>query len=382
MLSELGYRRPTYDEILENKEQLARNLFGDDIETSEQTPLGKFIRIGAKDLSKAYEDIEYIYYARFPNTATGVSLDRLCVFAGISRNPATYAEYSLTVNGTAGTEVEEIIVCGENPDIVFHNVAPFAIGEDGTAIITVECETIGTAGNAITINEIVNPIANIDSVSGSAQTRVAEDVESDYDLRRRFEQAIDGTGGSSLKAIRVSVLQVPTVKSVSVVENATDTEDSAGRPPHSFECYVYGGEEKAAEIAQAIFDVKPAGIQSYGTSSVTITDVTGNDQIVKYSPATNIYVLVRMSIKITDEFPSDGETQIQTNVAERINQLDLGESLVLSKLYECAYNVEGVSEVTVLEASTDGGTTYSTDNITVAEHSIASCSGVTVEVVS
>lgn len=87
MLTEQGYHRPTYDEILESKEQLARTLFGEDIETSEQTPLGKFIRIGAYDLSKAYEDIENVYYARFPNTASGISLDRLCVFVGISRNP-------------------------------------------------------------------------------------------------------------------------------------------------------------------------------------------------------------------------------------------------------------------------------------------------------
>ena len=64
-LTELGFHRSTYDEILEDKIQLAQNLFGEDIETSEQTPLGKFIRIGAYDLSKAYEDLENIYYARF-----------------------------------------------------------------------------------------------------------------------------------------------------------------------------------------------------------------------------------------------------------------------------------------------------------------------------
>lgn len=226
MLTEQGYHRPTYDEILESKEQLARTLFGEDIETSEQTPLGKFIRIGAYDLSKAYEDIENVYYARFPNTASGISLDRLCVFVGISRNPATYAEYSLKVYGEAGTEVEEIIVCGDNPDIVFHNIEPFTIGDTGIASITVQCDTIGTTGNGITINAIVNPIANIDSVGNSSQTQEAEETESDYDLRRRIAQAIEGVGGSSLNAIRAAVLQVATVKSVSIMENATNETDS------------------------------------------------------------------------------------------------------------------------------------------------------------
>lgn len=379
-LSELGYHRPTYDEILEDKILLAQNLFGADIETSELTPLGKFIRIGAKDLSRAYEDIEAVYYARFPNTATGISLDRLCVFVGISRNPATFAEYTITINGTAGTEVEEILVCGENPDIVFHNFEPFVVGDDGTVNITVGCETVGTTGNAITINAIVNPIANIDSISFCEQTRIAEDVESDYDLRQRFAMAIEGYGGSSVEAIRAAVLQVTNVKSVFIVENATNKTDGDGRPPHSFETYVYGGEDYEQEIADAIWGIKPAGIQTVGDQAVTILDACGNEQVIYYSPATTIGVFVKISIKTDDDFPADGEEQITTNIAERINELDLGESLILSRLYGCAYRVGGVPEVTSLEVSTDG-VNFTGNNVASGANSIIICAGVTVEVV-
>ena len=55
MLSEKGYHRPTYEEILADKIQTAKELFGEDIDTGGQTALGKFIRIGAYDLAKAYE---------------------------------------------------------------------------------------------------------------------------------------------------------------------------------------------------------------------------------------------------------------------------------------------------------------------------------------
>lgn len=380
MLSELGYHRPTYDEILEDKVQLAKNIFGEDIDTSEQTPFGKFIRIGAYDLSKAYEDLEAIYYARFPNTATGVSLDRLCVFAGIGRNPATYAQYTLKVSGDPGTEVDEIIVCGQNPDIVFHNIEPFVIGEDGTATVTVECGTIGTSANGIAINEIVNPIAGINEVGESVQSKLAEDVESDFDLRNRFDQAMEGIGGSSLNAIRTAVLQVSTVKSVSMVENKGNVVDGEGRPPHSFETYVYGGEEREQDIAKAILQTKPAGISTHGTKSVTILDVTGKEQVINYTPSATISALIRISIKTNDEFPIDGIGQIQTNVADRVNGLDLGETLVLSTLYGCAYKVGGVPEVTSIEVSTDGGASYSINNVTVSEHNIIICGGV--EVVS
>ena len=380
MLSELGYHRPTYDELLESAIQRAKDLFGEDIETNEQTPLGKFIRIIIYDLADAYQDLEHIYYARFPNTATGISLDRLCVYAGISRNPATYAEYQATVTGDAGAEIYELIVCGENPEIVFHNVEPFLIGEDGTALVTFQCDTLGESGNSITINEIVNPVASVTSVGDSRQTQIAEEVESDYDLKRRFSQALEGDGGSSLKAIRASVLQVPSIKSVSIVENSTNEYDEEGRPPHSFETYVYGGEDQGQAIAEAIFGIKPAGIQTVGGESVQVIDASGNMQTVNFSYATNVYVDVRVVVRINDEFPANGETQIKTNVADQINGLDLGDSLILSTLYGCAYKVGGVPEVTALEVSTNGGETYKTENVILSDFEIAICSSVTVEV--
>ena len=91
-LTSKGFERLTYDEIVNKKIQKAKELFGEDIDTSELTPLGKFIRINAFDLAEAEEEAEYIYYSIFPNTASGVSLDRLCTFVGISRNPATSAK--------------------------------------------------------------------------------------------------------------------------------------------------------------------------------------------------------------------------------------------------------------------------------------------------
>ena len=377
-LTEQGYHRPTYDEILEDKISLAKFLFGEDIETSEQTPLGKFIRIGAYDLAKAYEDLEYVYYARFPNTATGISLDRLCVFANLTRNPATYAEYTVTVYGTSGTQVDEIIVCGDNPEIVFHNLEPFTIGEDGTAQIIVECESIGEIGNGITINEIVNPIANIDGVGDSSQTEVGEEIESDYDLKHRIKLSMEGDGGSSVAAISAAVLQVTGVKSVSIIENATNETDADGRPPHSFECFVYGGDDSAQDIADKIFGIKPAGIQTVGDKSMQVTDASGREQTINFSYATTIRAHIRIGIKIDEEFPADGETQIQTNIADRINELDLGEPLILSRLYGCAYRVGGVPEVTSLEVSIDGGKTYSTSNVVVPEFNVIICSGVEV----
>ena len=98
-LLDTGYIRPTYEEILAEKIQRTKEIFGENISTDEKTPLGKFLRINAYDQAQEYEDIGAVYFARFPNTATGESLDRLCVFGGISRNPATEAQHTIQVYG-------------------------------------------------------------------------------------------------------------------------------------------------------------------------------------------------------------------------------------------------------------------------------------------
>lgn len=375
-LTEQGYHRPTYNEILESKIQTAKELFGEDIETNDQTPLGKFIRIGAYDLAKAYEDLEATYYARFPNTASGVSLDRLCVFVGISRNPATFAERTITVYGDKDTEVEEIKVCGENGEITFHNIEAFIIPEGGSIDITVQCDTAGTVGNVYDINEVVNPIVGVNSVAykGSIDDTDGEDTESDYDLRNRFAQAVEGLGASNASSIRTAILRLPTVKSVSVIENSGDTQDANGRPPHSFECYVYGGEDYQQDIAQAIYDKKPLGITACSTSqnpvTKTIIDEGGTTHTIKFSHTEDIPVYINISYKKNTKFEENGEEQIKSVLTEYINNLGVGADVILSALYGFIYGVEGISDITSLTIGTASGTT-TISNISVEAWQVA-----------
>lgn len=387
-LTEQGYHRPTYNEILERKIQTAKELFGEDIETSEQTALGKFIRIGAYDLAKAYEDLEATYYARFPNTATGVSLDRLCVFAGISRNPATFAKRTITVKGEPDTEVDEINVCGENGEITFHNIQAFTIPADGAVDIIVECDTAGTVGNVYDIDKIVNPIVGVDSIEykGSIDDIDGEDRESDFDLRNRFSQIIEGLGASNANSIRASLLKLPTVKSVSIIENNEDTYQyicdycgtpnihdkltgsdiivcskcelstitatSRNRPPHTFECYVYGGDDEDSEdkIAQIIYEKKPLGITACSTSETpvykTIIDESGAQHTIEFSHTESILVSVVYQLTKNDKFEEDGETQLKTAIVEYINNLGVGVDVFSSPLYQVAYNnVAGINDI-------------------------------------
>ena len=322
-------------------------------------------------MAKAYEDIEYVYYSRFPNTASGTSLDRLGVFAGITRNPATYSTRTITVHGDANTEVMELKVCGENDEIIFHNTASFIIPESGNIDILVECETAGEKGNISIINKIVNPIAGVNSVSyiGSVDDVDGLDVESDYDFRKRWNQSISGRGTSNSNSIVSAILNVPTVQSVCIIEN-NENDEVDGRPPHSFECYVYGGENYHKEIAEAIYSKKPIGIQAYGTITIDVPDAGGTIHPIKFSQTSNIPVYISVKYKKNSRFEADGEEQIKNILADHINSHRVGEGVTFASLYSYIFDVEGVRDVTELLIGVSADA-LATDNIDVKDWEIA-----------
>ena len=133
MLTEKGFYRPTYDELLEAQEMRAKQLFGDDIDTSNLSVLGKYIRINVSDLDELWQTLEGVYNARFPNTSSGVSLERLCVFAGISRNPATHAKHFVRIAGAKDTVIEGgFLVANESQEQTFHTYEDYVLGANGT----------------------------------------------------------------------------------------------------------------------------------------------------------------------------------------------------------------------------------------------------------
>lgn len=377
-LTEKGYVRKTYDEILNGKIAKAKELFGEDIDTSDQGPLGKYIRINAYDQAVLEEQLEAVYFSRFPNTATGQSLDRLLIFGGLTRNTATAAEYRVRIYGTADAVVPMGFLVGTDTGLTFYTKEDATIGASGTCTVDAICTEPGTMGNVASssINVIVNPDANVEAVTGIKCLSPGADAESDADLRVRFKAALAGGGSCNKDAVRAAILRVPGVQYAAVVVNDTNEPDSDGRPPHSFECFVKGGDDYAQEIAHAIYSKRPLGITTVGDITVAIKDISGDTQEVRYSTVPDIGIIIRVQMETNSLFPSDGWERLEAKIADHINKLGIGTSLVLSTLYGTIYSVPGVVEVKLLMASTDGGETFSAENVTMPKHGTAACDGV------
>lgn len=381
-LTELGYNRPTYDDLLEAQIERAKLLFGENINTNENTPLGKYIRLNVADLADVYEIIEGVYYARFPNTATGVSLDRLCPFAGIARNPATYAKHTIRFIGTAGEYVPEAFeVRTADGSLTFHTYDSLLIGEDGTVEGLVECEQAGEAGNVAVgrIDTIVNPDVNVESIVHLGIAQYGEETETDAALRVRFNQTISGTGSATASSISGAIARVPLVDGVVVVENDSN-ETVDGIPPHSFECFVLSPESQDALVAAAIFSKKPLGIKAVGDVAVEFVDDSGVKHTVSFSRTIQKDIYIKISITTNNYFETDGVEKIKGYIAEHINTLKNGDDVFYSSIYGYIFKAAGVVDVTRLILSSGGGS-YSTGNIEININEVARINAENIEVV-
>ena len=136
-LTETGFKRRTFDEILTAKAERSKELFGEDIETGELSALGKYNRINAYDQALTEETAELIYNSIFPNSASGTSLDRLCVFAGIRRNTEIKAQYIVTLTGEVGAVIPKGFLVGTESGINYATIEDVTIGENGSIDATV-----------------------------------------------------------------------------------------------------------------------------------------------------------------------------------------------------------------------------------------------------
>lgn len=364
-LTDKGFVRPTYADLLKRQIDRAKELFGADIDTGELTPLGKFIRLSVYDLAQAYEELEVTYFARFPNTSSGQSLDRLMPFAGITRNPATPSRQKVTLTGTPDFTIKAGFLVGTQGGINFYLFDETTLNAEGKASAVVECTQRGEVGNvpAGAITEIVNPSVDVLAVEHTDLFSLGEKTESDYALRLRFMNAVSGSGSATLDSIRGALMRVQGVKGVLIDENDTDETNANGVPRRSFETFVLAPHELAQDIADAIFSKKPVGIKTHGSNGVEVVDKGGFSHTVRFSWTNEIMIYLNVKVRVNNFFESTGSKQILNNITQYIASLLNGQTVVLTSIYGHIYSVSGVMQVTELLMSSDGGVTFSSDDV-------------------
>ena len=254
-----GFVRKGRDTIKSELIAYARGQLGNDIDFSPYSYEGQLLEIMVENADQIWQDLETQYYQVYVQSATGVQLDRIGAYSGLTRRPAVKASVPLSFTGVDTTVIPLGFPVQTANGIVFNTTEQVTIS-GGVAIANAEADIAGVNGivSENSIVEIVNPLAGVSTVNNNLPSFGGLPIESDLDFRTRI-LSLGISGKSSVSAIKKEIDLISGVSNSRLSENFNDFNFNS-MPGHSIEAIVSGGDKTL--IGQKLYAQKPAGIQS------------------------------------------------------------------------------------------------------------------------
>lgn len=242
-----------------------------------------------------------------------------------------------------------------------------AISADPATVVNCEAVLTGPIpALSGTLTQIVNTTPGLNTVSNELDGILGRNLETDDEFRTRRLAALSGLGAARLEAIRGALLQVTGVTAATVFENDDDVTDGLGRPPHSIEALVQGGQD--ADILFTVWNKKAGGIKTFGTISGIVTDSQGNDHTSRFSRPTGVNIWIEMDLTVTTDFP--GTPVVEAAILDHGNTLSIGDDVIVFPALVGALNqIPGIIDV-VIRIGTAASPTLD-NNIVITETSLA-----------
>lgn len=185
-----------------------------------------------------------------------------------------------------------------------------------------------TLANTGTLTEIETPVSGWDATVNQEDAVLGRGAEADPDFRIRRDAQVAEAGSCTPNAVQADVEAVEGVTAAVIFYNKNAIADLEGRPPHSVDIVVQGGDED--ELAEAIFETVGGGIETIGDVIKTVIDSEGFGQTVKFSRPSEVDIWVEVTVtKDAFLFPLDGATQVRDAILAYAATLAVGEDVVV-----------------------------------------------------
>lgn len=293
------------------------------------------------------------------------------------RNQETDAELrirraqSLRSQGAATVEAIRSRLLQEVPGVtsvtVFENVT---MTQDPISIVF---STDFITGNTVQVDLEGSNIGSVSYVSSSLQ--VMNDLAALILSQPQIKAvSVGGTGNRELTIEMNDGQEIEIDFNISGGASQPTYSESGGRPPKSFEAVVEGGTD--ADVALKIWQLKPAGIQTFGNTHVVITDSQGNPQGIDFTRATQVYiwVLVTLTLNPQETFPANGQELVAEAILAYGDTLGIGIDVIIQRVQAVCFSVPGISSATVQLARTLNLSTtpsYVSTDISIGETEIS-----------
>lgn len=377
-----GFVSETVDTLKTAIEDQQRADIDPSLNQTATSVLGQLNGIYSGKLAEAWEALQALYSAFDPDAATDAALERVAAITGSVRKAATKSTLTATVNLDAGATLAIGAATASdvgNPSARFVNTTSATNGGGSPANFQIQMEAEETGPVTVNVGQLTvieTPVSGWNSISNDTAPSVTDgtlgtDLETDAAFRVRREDELRQSGAGTVEAIRADVLpNVDGVTAALVIENSSSVTDGAGRPPKSFETVVVGGTDD--DVAQQIWESKPAGIETYGGTSGNATDSQGVTQVMNFSRPTVQTVYLEVDVTIDPSaWPVDGPAQVAAALASfAALNLSIGDDVILSALVPTIFGISGVLDVTEIRAGFTASP-VGTSNIAISETEFA-----------
>lgn len=314
------------------------------------------------------DDETYTHAAVSGDTADSILIDLA--------SQSTYTDRAFSVNNS----VLMITMTDQSKTMNVINAANTVISAIGSPF-NFKCDTAGAIAPAIgSVNQIVTSYAGWDSVENNVPANTGRDAETDISLRERWAKSIYHRASGMTEAITAALYDVDGVTFALTYENDSNDTDLDGRPPHSIESIVQGG--NVQDIANTIWRVHAGGITTFGSVTQTVYDSQGIPHDISFNRPTLVPIYLQITVTANPEKELSAATisLIKSAIISQISSQSVGQDVILQSLYGTIYTAtSGAVGYMQIQGSTDG-TTYSADNIEIDSRSLATIDAANINV--
>ena len=216
------------------------------------------------------------------------------------------------------------------------------------------------------VNNILTPKLGWRGVYNPFYIFPSRGVESDEDYRRRGKLRQSNSSGK-YTSILMALKSVKGVVYENVQQNTSSNITNSGIINNGIAVTVMGGNEE--DIALAIFNSISEGIATSGDIMKMVKDINGFEHEIRFSRPKLVPLEISMSLITYPNFPINGNARIRQAIIEWFNNLDVGEDIHYSRLYEPINSIQGFA-VKNLKFGYKGGT-LSLEDIIIRHDEIA-----------
>jgi len=329
-ISSTGITIPSYNDIYQSLIAIMQGIYGSDIYVDPDSQDGQWLAALAQAINNSNQAAVAVYQAYSPTYAQGTGLDSVIKINGLKRDVATNSQAVGNIIGVAGTIITNGVVMDTSSNL-WNLPTTVIIPGGGSIEETVTAQSPGSISAGIgQINAIYTPQLGWQSFSNTSAATQGNPVEADGQLRVRQSQSTALPAQSIKEAIYGSLSNIPGVTRVTVYENDTDATDANGVSGHTFIPIVQGGDANA--IANAIYILKPPGIQTGGTTTIVITDQLGLVTPINFDVLTLVPIYYAVTIKALAGYVSTTGDALIAALVAFTNALGIGDDVYQSQV--------------------------------------------------